>query len=357
MKKLKINLHGYVNNNLGDDLFFEYLANRYPSYTFRLFAPSIYSDTFNSTENIELIYPTIMKRVLNKLYKMLFKKNLNFYTDKVDISLLVGGSLFMENKDWRIVHQEFNNKFTASKKKYLLGANFGPYTSQEFYDAYKKEFIDFEDICFREKYSKNLFKDLKNVRIAPDLLFGYENDMLNINQDKKVFISVIKPSYREDLNGIDTKYYQGIVTLIEKFILRGYEITLVSFCEAEGDEEAVNEIYSLLEKKTSVDRLYYKGFNREEILKNLAESEIVVATRFHAMILGWVSNKKVLPLIYSNKTLNVIKDVGFSGEYIDIKKDDDYSISLNDIDILKNVNSIALKSQNHFEILDTVLKY
>ena len=29
------------------------------------------------------------------------------------------------------------------------------------------------DICFRDKYSYNLFKDIENVRYAPDYAFSY----------------------------------------------------------------------------------------------------------------------------------------------------------------------------------------
>jgi len=197
---------------------------------------------------------------------------------------------------------------------------------------------------------------LKNVRVAPDMLFGYNNNNINIKEEKKVFVSVIKPSIRKDLIDIDTKYYNGITKLVEKYKLQGYEISLVSFCQAEGDEQAIDEIYSLLRDKKNVNKKYYRGFNREEIINELSSSEIIVATRFHAMILGWVFNKKVLPLIYSNKTLNVIKDVKFSGEYIDIRKDDDYSINQKEIGILEDVNSIAIESERHFEVLDTVLK-
>ena len=39
----------------------------------------------------------------------------------------------------------------------------------------------------------------------------------------------------------------------------------------------------------------------------------IVATRVHAMILGWVLGKNVVPVIYSEKQTQVLADVGFSG--------------------------------------------
>lgn len=355
MGKLKINLYGYVNNNLGDDLFFEYVANRYPNHMFNLFALPKYADSFSKLENIKLVSPSLSKRIFNKLYRIILRRNLNIYSSNVNVSMLVGGSLFMESINWEIGYQDFKNKFLESNKNFLLGANFGPFTSQEYYDLYQEEFTKFEDICFREEYSKNLFNNLKNVRVAPNILFGIKNNEFTISEEKKVFFSIIKPSFRKDLLGRDNKYYEGIHELIKNYKLKGYKISLVSFCQGEGDEEAIDIIYSLLNDKKDVQKKYYKGFNREEILNEIACSEIIVATRFHAMILGWVFNKKVLPIIYSNKTLNVINDVKFKGKYIDIRKDENYILNYNDICKLEDVKSLAIKSERHFEMLDEVL--
>ena len=37
------------------------------------------------------------------------------------------------------------------------------------------------------------------------------------------------------------------------------------------------------------------------------------------MILGWVFNKPVLPIVYSSKMTNVINDIEFNGLYIDFE--------------------------------------
>lgn len=55
-----------------------------------------------------------------------------------------------------------------------------------------------------------------------------------------------------------------------------------------------------------------------QILRSIAESEYVVATRFHAMILGLGAKKKVLPLIYNLKLRTVLEDLSFQGAYYDI---------------------------------------
>ena len=57
--------------------------------------------------------------------------------------------------------EEFEKK---EKPVFILGANFGPYITQDFFDKYFFLFSKCHDICFRDSYSKELFKNLDNVR-------------------------------------------------------------------------------------------------------------------------------------------------------------------------------------------------
>ncbi|OQP08346.1 polysaccharide pyruvyl transferase family protein, partial [Geobacillus thermoleovorans] len=90
----------------------------------------------------------------------------------------------------------------------------------------------------------------------------------------------------------------------------------------------------------------------------IAGSSFVVATRFHAMILGWVYNKPVFPIAYSNKMINVMKDVGFKGSYVDfndlnsLEPEEVFrSMESNFVDISQQIKS----SEKQFQKLDEYL--
>ncbi|KIR02076.1 putative transferase [Lachnospiraceae bacterium TWA4] len=68
---------------------------------------------------------------------------------------------------------------------YILGANFGPYYTEEYLKAMAKVFEKAEDVCFREKYSYQLFQN-NRVRYAPDILFTYP--MPKMKQQKNKFL-------------------------------------------------------------------------------------------------------------------------------------------------------------------------
>ena len=85
----------------------------------------------------------------------------------------------------------------------------------------------------------------------------------------------------------------------------------MSFCEGYGDNEITDELYDSLTEKKNVERLFYNGDNLARILNSIAKSEYMIATRFHAIILGLVYNLKVLPISYSIKTENMLKSLGY----------------------------------------------
>lgn len=68
------------------------------------------------------------------------------------------------------------------------------------------------------------------------------------------------------------------------------------------------------------------------------------------MILGWIYGCEVLPLAYSDKTINVIKDISSYIEYIDLRKIKPDSI---ENDVFKKLDIRRLKrlrkeSEEHF---------
>lgn len=340
---MKIFVNAYLENNLGDDLFFEILQNRYPNQEYYLLSSS-YKTT---NKNVHIISNEIIIKAIRKLQMK------QIIANKCDINVVIGGSMYMET-------QNKIPKFSLGKNPYyILGANFGPYKTKEYFNAAHKFFADAQDVCFRESYSYELFKDLKNVRYASDIVFSLDTTNIKSTNNKRVVFSII--SCKRKMNDSYASIYEKtIIDMTKYFINQGYEICYMSFCKKEGDEQAIEEIISKCDKETKqhISKYYYKG-NIKEALEELANSQIIVGGRFHANILGMLLKKAVIPMMYSDKTKNVLEDMNFKGKILDIRKLDSFNaeeISKENMTYKQDCEFQIKDAQKHFEKLDKVLK-
>lgn len=351
MKKVLLNM--YLRKNLGDDIFLKIISERYPNTIFYSQPLCNYNNKeYNS--NIKFIR-NFITRLFNVAYK---KTNIELFSitnkikKKCNYQITLGGSMFIEKKDNKIKdkYKEYNS---IKMPYFILGSNFGPYYSESYYNLYKEIFSNAEDVCFREKYSYDMFKGLKNVRHTKDIVFSLDTSNYNNVNNKKVVISVIDLDNRNDLIKYKKEYENKMIEIINYFIKKKYKVLLMSFCKAEGDESVIDRIYSELNSNL-VSKYYYDG-NIDEAINEIAESEYIIASRFHAMILGFIFNKKVLPLIYSKKMTNVIEDLKFNGIYYEINNIKNLNIE-KDIRKIKKPNfdlEITKKeAEKHFEVLD-----
>lgn len=352
----------YSNFNLGDDLFIKILCERYPNIKFVLYAPKEYKKSFRKNTNLS-IFPSnnIIIRGLNFLFKTLkIKTSIPLLISKKCKAIVqIGGSIFIESEGWRNKKENKKRMLNENRPFFVLGANFGPFKDNDFYLWNKEMFRKYADICFREKHSYEMFNDLENVRMADDIVFQLNKKEFKQGENN-IVISVIKPSYRKELTNYDDIYYNKIKDITIYFIKKGYKVTLMSFCENEGDKEAIEKIMRLIPfdyLNNNVKKYFYK-LDMEEALNIISASNFVIATRFHSMILGWVYNKPVFPIVYSDKMTNVMKDIGFTGSYTDfnniyeLKPQQVFdSMETNLIDVLKQVKN----AEKHFEKLDEYL--
>ena len=101
-------------------------------------------------------------------------------------------------------------------------------------------------------------------------------------------------------------------------------------------------------------KYFYRG-NIEEALALINSADVVVGSRFHANILGIVYDKVVIPLAYSDKTIDALTDISFNGRIYDLRKNE--KIILKDEDLIYKKNMFDDKSVNiHFEKLDNYLR-
>lgn len=362
--KEKVYINGYFRKNLGDDLFVKILLDRYPDTIFEMYSPFNYKKVLKN-KNVKIYsknsFINIYKKLLGEKNK-LFKKNEIVSIDRIkkySNNVFIGGSIFMEKDDMDLELYK-KNRFNINSNICILGANFGPVLTDEYVKLHREDiFTKISDICFRDENSYSYFKDLDNVRYAPDIVFNLDTSKYKIEENNVAIISVI------NINKDGQKYNQRlynkkIVDLIKILNQKNLKIVLMSFSKDQGDEKVIKDILKdkELKKIDGIKKYFYNG-NIDEALKIISSSKIVVGTRFHANILGLLFNKTVIPIAYSDKTINVFRDMHFEGKIFDIRKNETFDIeSLNDDDLKykHNVEELIIKSNLQFKYLDKILK-
>lgn len=315
---MKVHLKAYYRMNLGDDMFVKCIAERYPDITFRVYANHRYLAAFDGIHNIKAYssFYSGIDRLAERLGLRLFCEKLLLKLS--DTLVYIGGSVFIEPKD------NTTPPLISHGNMYYIGCNFGPYRTEKYLNRVYENLRSAVDVCFRDSYSYELFKALPQVRLAPDVLFGYPS-YPEKKQGSGVAFSVIDPSARSGLEISAEEYYDEVAAAIRRCALKKIRVALFSFCSYEGDGSAIENIVSRL-NGTSVDIFSYDG-DITGFLNSLNDYECIVATRFHAMVIGWMLSKKVLPVVYSAKQTNVMNDVGFNGTVRNLMKKQTKSLS------------------------------
>lgn len=360
----KVFLNCVYKKNLGDDIFIKLICDRYKDSFFVLdyrhgkIIPKI--DNLKTFKVNNYLY-----RYLNKIARE--KGIVNFFeyyfSRKCDAYVTIGGSLFMEPKNYENSNTyPFTNYLKINVDKYVLGSNIGPVYSNKYIEDLKNScLINLKDACFRDEKSYSYVKDLPNTRLASDIVFSLDvSEYKNIEEENKVIISVIDLNKKADqiVNPNLKKYESTICEFIKDCINRGFKVELMSFCKSEGDEIAINRILEKSEYKNQILTYFYDG-NIDNALKEIATSKVIVGTRFHANILGFILNKTVFPIIYNDKTRNLLEDLNFKGKCIDIDKIDEFDITNITDDDYKykiSVENQINDAQKHFEKLDKILE-
>lgn len=352
-------VNAYFSKNVGDDLFLKVLFERYPESNWYLLTSNPnYGNVFSHYKNVHIL-KSLSYNLLGLRRIDLFTKVNDYFLNYqlYDGLIIIGGSIFMEGPEWKnglenrsILPQRFNE---LNKKTFIIGSNFGPFTDSKFADKHKEFFSLFEDICFRDQYSYELFKDLSNVRLAPDVVFNLKVEK-PVKREKSVGFSMINLKNRNELKDYFQAYNYKMIDLINHYISLDYNIKLFSFCEKEGDLTISNYIKNQIKEKhrDNIEIIDYNG-DLESFLLKFQACELIIGTRFHSIILALVFGQQLLPIIYSDKTYYVLKDMGLDkiGYFIkDIENLKPKVINLNISDL--NLREVRSEAGKQFKELD-----
>lgn len=346
----KIFLISYARKNLGDDLFIKMLMERYPMHDFymKIKKPE-YLEYFSKYKNFHIV-PGVDSA------EELYNSDVNDY----DAYVYIGGSIFMEGKKGYNLSDEaldFIKRCKENGKPFCyVSCNYGPYETEEYFNLSKKVFKKCTDICFRDRYSYELFQDIENARYAPDFVFTYPV----IDEEKikdSVGITVIDLNIREDLKDKESEYVQMLTQSIKDYIKEGKTVYLYSFCKREGDENTIAKILD----QVNDDKLIivkYDG-NIEEFLKIYTKMEYMICIRFHAMILSALTGQKMYIMSYSEKIDHVNNDLEFNIPTVHINEiSSDTKLNLEEFISIEREKliPIAEKARQQEKAIKSVLK-
>lgn len=365
MRKIMKNIliYGYFNNNFGDDLIIAMAAKRlkkaYPSTKLFVLDNKAYAaKKVSSNICVPFFYMSVSK-VLNKLMVCFHNKKINtflnalnkrtvdrFIRKHIGVILQIGGSMFQES---RADSAENSHKTVDSKcleeisrgllvPRFVVGCNFGPFSTQYYYDYFSEFFKKCRNVYFRDQNSFNMFSHIEPCKNGGDSAFLLAEERIVSCDDKKCTISVMNFENRIGAQA-NSKYLHCICELAEKYSNLGYAVTFVGFCKKEGDDDIIQKALSMC-RCHNINALYYKN-NLYSIINQFASSEIVIGSRFHSMILGWIFQKKTFVFSYSDKTLDFLKDNKFPKQFVcDITRDN-----------IPDSDSVIRIMNNYFNIL------
>lgn len=359
----KVYLKCVYKKNLGDDLLIKSICDRYPDvqfYTLNYLSGRI-KPTIKNLRTLKV--PFSIYRLFRKISYLTNTTHFleNFLIKRSDFVVSIAGSIFVEKKDTTLDERYYWFK-NLNSKFYLIGSNIGPIYTRNYVEIIKKDILKkAQDVSLRDKKSFSLVNDLNNVRYAPDIVFSLNIDnYLKTKEEKKVIISVI--DINDKANQIVTpnseKYIKLINDLIDFFVKVNYKIELFSFCNSEKDDRAIKKILSTNKHKNDIFTFYYDG-NVDCALNEIASAKVVIGTRFHANILGLILFKTVIPIIYNDKTRELLNDINFKGKTIDIERIDEFDINTlkeNDLNYKIDISKQTKDAERHFEKLDIILK-
>ena len=286
--------------NLGDDLFIKMLLDKYPNEQFVInFVEDKYKEILKGYNNVQIING----------------KSENF--ENIDINsydgfIYIGGSIFMEGGKVYNLDEGCNQFMKKCKEQnkpfFYVSSNFGPYQTEEYFKLCKDTFKNCTDLCFRDIYSYDLFKDISSIRYAPDLVFDYEFEPINTKKNT-IGITIIDLSIRKEKDKKE-QYLKMMANNIMYYIDKGKEVYLFSYCEPEGDMKAINDITAILPNKYKdmVKVVSYDG-NMDKFMEIYSSMEYNICLKFHAMILSYVFKQKFYVISYSKKIDNVIEEL------------------------------------------------
>ena len=175
------------------------------------------------------------------------------------------------------------------------------------------------------EYLKGIGFPTNSDPVYPDLVFSLPEAVIANDNSEKKRRSVVglglmeyygKPSVDSPGNAIYLAYLENLVVFLRWLLAHEYDARLL--IGDVGDRRVTEEFKSLLKERSLIydeARIIDEPVSSvEHLLSQLAATDIVVATRFHNVLLALLLNKPVISISFHHKCASLMSEMGL-GEY------------------------------------------
>jgi polysaccharide pyruvyl transferase WcaK-like protein len=173
------------------------------------------------------------------------------------------------------------------------------------------------------KYVEGIGLCAKHDRVYPDLVFSLPKSVMPHYEDRGrrkrvVGIGLMEYAGRYSVANprgeIYTAYLECLFIFVERLLVNNYDIRLLigDACDTpviEEFESLLNRRLELYDEKRVINE---PTLSVEQLLSQIAATDVVVATRFHNILLALLLNKPVISISFHHKCASLMSEMGLS---------------------------------------------
>ena len=330
---MKIYLDVYLDNNLGDDLMISILADMFKEHEFFISSSNtLLNVSFKNYKNVNFI---------SSISEKTFLSDLNVY-------ITLGGSVFQIkgflNKLHRIKKILYLISLKFRKIKIAtIGCNIGPLQGLTGILIAVFELKLNNLVTVRDKTSYEFLKKwgINNSFYGQDIVYNLDTSKLVTKVQRhglgiSAYRSIVQPN-------INLPAYIKLAEIADEYIkIYGENVYLFAFdTETENDLSAAQNIKLRSKYPDKIFIVPYLG-NSDEVIVEINRRRHFIAIRFHSIILCNILSIPMIPISYSLKTENMLKDINFNNSIKTLQKIDE----LDSHDLIVNFQNYSFEYSN-----------